>query len=78
MCQWRWIDFNNRILSVQETLCDATGERWRPKDHELRRLDIKEGFVEYLVQERERQEALGMLGPFVLPAGCCPRQYFIN
>lgn len=67
-CQWEWIDPKQRILTVRPTVAPS-GERWSPKDSEVRRLDIKEVFVEYLRAERKRQEQAGILGPFVLVAG---------
>jgi len=50
---------------------ELTGESWVPKDYEARRLDVKTDCIEYLKDERERQEKDDLLGPFVLPAGTC-------
>ena len=71
MCWLKWdaIDFNHGIISVRESRCEISGRTWLPKDHEVRRLDAKETFVNYLVDERKRQESLGILGQFIMPAG---------
>jgi site-specific recombinase XerD len=66
---WRAIEWDQRILNVQESVCERTGESWVPKDYEARRLDVKRECIDYLQAERQRQEEEGLLGPFVLPAG---------
>ena len=67
--KWDCIDFRRRIITIRETTCDLTGETWKPKDYEMRRLDIKEPCVAYLKAEQERQRKIDLLGPFVLPGG---------
>ena len=46
MCwaQWGWL--RGRILAVQRVR--ARGQSWTPKDHEARRLDVKDALVDYL------------------------------
>ncbi len=68
-CTWDWLDWRQRILHIGETTCQATGERWTPKTHERRALDVKADFMEYMRQEKKRQERTGLLNQFVLPAG---------
>ncbi len=67
-CQWQWLDVERRVLSVQAAV-SPTGQRWTPKDAELRVLDVKAPFVEFWQQEHHRQSKAGLLGPFVLVAG---------
>ena len=71
MCWLKWdcIDWDQRILSIQETVCEATGETWVPKDYEARRIDVKQACIDFLRQERQRQQEAGHLGPFLLLAG---------
>jgi integrase len=71
MCwlKWECIDWDLRILTIQESVCELTRETWVPKDYELRRIDVKQACIDYLSQERERQRAAGLDSPFVLPAG---------
>ena len=71
MCWLKWdaIDFEHGIVSIRETECEVTGRKWIPKNYEVRRLDVKDAFLRYLVEERKRQEGLGILGSFVMPAG---------
>ena len=71
MCWLRWeaIDWRNRIISIRESHCEETNRSWIPKDHEARRLDVKESCIHYLKDERKRQRKLGILGPFILPGG---------
>ncbi len=71
MCWLRWdaIDWGHRIVSIQATVCEETGEQWLPKDFERRRLDVKAALIEYLQGDRQRQEEAKLLGPFVLPGG---------
>ena len=71
MCWLKWeaVDWQHRILSIQATTCEETGEQWLPKDFERRRLDVKPALIEYLVEERRRQEEEKLLGPFVIPGG---------
>jgi site-specific recombinase XerD len=66
---WDWIDWRQRILHIGETKCEATGQRWTPKTHERRSLDVKAEFIDYMRQERKRQEGTGLGNQFVLPAG---------
>ena len=71
MCWLRWdaIDWKSRIVTVQEAVCEETGQKWIPKDYESRRLDVKEACIDFLLKERHRQTEAGVLGPFVLPGG---------
>ena len=71
MCWLKWssIDWENRIINVQESVCGLTGESWVPKDFEARRLGVKHECVDYLKEERQRQDDEDLLGPFILPAG---------
>jgi integrase len=63
------IDWEHRIINVQESVCELTGESWVPKDFEARRLGVKSECTDYLRGERERQRDSDLLGPFILPAG---------
>ena len=71
MCWLRWdaINWEDRIITVQESVCEESGQTWIPKDFEMRRLDVKQACIVYLQEERKRQEAADILGPFVLPGG---------
>ena len=71
MCWLRWdaIDWDNRIINVEEAVCDETRRVWIPKDYEARRIDIKQVFVDYLREEHDRQENEAILGPFIMPGG---------
>ncbi len=71
MCWLKWdcIDWDRRFITINESVCEVTGEVWTPKDHELRRLDIKQACMDFLHEEKERQEQEDLLGPFVLPGG---------
>lgn len=71
MCWLKWgaIDWHHRILNIQETVCEETGETWKPKDAERRRLDVKPALIEFLEGERRWQEEQKLLGPFVMPGG---------
>ena len=54
MCwaQWSWL--RGRILTVQRA--QARGQSWTPKDHEARRLDVKDAFVAYIDDVRHDGE----------------------
>jgi len=67
--KWDCIDWDQRVITIKESVCEMTGEVWTPKDHELRRLDVKQTCIDYLQEERERQEKEDLLGPFVMPGG---------
>ena len=71
MCWLKWdsIDWKKRIINVQETTCELTGESWEPKDYEARRIDVKEDCIDFLKEEQKRQKKAKLLGVFVLPAG---------
>lgn len=71
MCWLRWdaIDWQNRIISVRESICEETGRAWISKDYESRRLDVKSACIDYLREERERQGREEILGPFIMPGG---------
>ena len=66
-CKWNWFDESRGMLTVQPTNCELTGERWTPKDHEARILDVKQELLDYISLERKRQSDEGLLGAFVLP-----------
>lgn len=71
MCWLKWssIEWDSRIINIQESVCELTRETWVPKNYEARRVDVKKECIEYLKKDRKRQEAENILGPFVLPAG---------
>jgi len=71
MCWLRWdvIDWNHRIIPIQESICEETGEVWTPKTDEGRRLDVKTELVDYLRSEQERLKKENILSPFVMPGG---------
>ncbi len=71
MCwlKWNCIDWDNRILNIQEAVCEISGATWVPKDYETRRIDVKQACIDFLRQEQKRQRGGGNLSPFVLPAG---------
>ena len=66
---WDWIEWDRRVLHIIETECKITGERWVPKDFEMRAIDVKGELIEALRREHQRQEEAGLLNQFVLPAG---------
>ncbi|NKB67745.1 MAG: tyrosine-type recombinase/integrase [Candidatus Latescibacteria bacterium] len=66
---WEWVDWHHRIVNIGETTCKVNGQRWVPKSHEVRSLDVKLEFVDYLKEERDRQQGLDLYNQFVLPAG---------
>ncbi|MFA6110871.1 MAG: site-specific integrase [Candidatus Latescibacterota bacterium] len=78
MCWLKWdcLDLPNRIITIKQSVAEATGQTWVPKDHKLRRIDVKPACIDYLVEERDRQVATGLLGPFVLPGGGARRPGF--
>jgi integrase len=80
MCWLKWdaIDWNNRIISIRETICDETQRTWVPKDYEMRRLDVKQACIDYLAAERERQTKEEVLSPFVIPGGSKRRPQYRN
>lgn len=83
MCwfSWDWIDWRRRLVTIGETIYKGKQgriERWTPKDYELRVLDAKPSFFEYLRQERKRQEKAGLLNQFVLPAGNVRQPEFLG
>ncbi len=80
MCWLAWdaVDWQNRIITVRETTCKATGETWKPKDYESRRLDVKESVIGLLQEEKERQETEKIAGQFVLPGGNAKQPQYRN
>ena len=74
--QWDSVDWDRRVITIQESVCQLTGQVWTPKDHELRRLDVKPACLDYLREEKARQEKAGIVGPFVLPGGGSRRPSF--
>ena len=68
MCWLKWtsVDWDKRILNIQESVCELTGESWVPKDYETRRVDVKPACMDYLAAERQRQEREEVLGPFAI------------
>lgn len=71
MCwlKWKHIDWHHRILTIQQTTDPATKQTWKPKPCELRRIDIKQGAIDYLAAVRERQAEKGLVSEFVIPGG---------
>jgi site-specific recombinase XerD len=65
--KWEWLNWDRRTLAVQET--HHNHQRWVPKDYECRVLDIKTSCMEYLKEERQRQEGQDLLGTYLLPSG---------
>ena len=74
--QWTWLNSRRRVLSVQQSVCELTGETWIPKDQEARDLGVKEELVSYLAEEKKRLRIAELLGPFLLPAGGSRRSGF--
>ena len=64
---WTWLNPATKVLSVQKSVCAANGEEWIPKDYESRILGVKNDYVNYLLDERERQTSAGKICPFMLP-----------
>ena len=64
---WMWLNPATKVLSVQKSVCAVNGEEWIPKDYESRILGVKDDYVDYLRDERERQSAVGITCPFMLP-----------
>jgi integrase len=64
--RWDAIDWDQRIITIGESHCEMTGKTWVPKDREFRRLDVKQDFITYMEEERQRQTKEEILGPFVL------------
>ena len=71
MCWLKWtcIDWDKRIINIQESVCELTGATWVLKDYESRRIDVKQACIDYLKEEQERQQEVNNGSPFVLPAG---------
>ncbi len=68
--RWEWLDSKRRILTVRAVGSEEGEEAWSPKDDDqARRLDVKEGLVEWLGAERVRQQRAGLLGPYMVVAG---------
>ena len=67
--EWEAVNLESRSLAVRPTACRVNGEKWQPKDAEVRALDVKQAFADYLAEERARQEQEGILGQFILVAG---------
>ena len=65
--KWDAVDFDRRVIMVQETKREDTGQRWTPKDAELRSLGVKQELTDFLLAERRRQQKAGVLGVFVIP-----------
>ena len=80
MCWLRWeaIDWTNRIISIRQAPCEETGRTWTPKDHEMRRLDVKQACIDYLADERKRQEKEEISAAFVMPGGDRRRAHYRN
>lgn len=72
--QWAHIDWDRRVIHVQETICELTGIKWLPKDYEERAIDVKPRFIDMMRAEYERQEKNGLRGAFVIPAGTYKRR----
>ncbi|MCC7262045.1 MAG: tyrosine-type recombinase/integrase [Candidatus Latescibacteria bacterium] len=78
MCwlKWHGVDFDQRIITIKESVCEVTGQVWAPKDYEMRRIDVKPACIDYLAEEQQRQQEGELLGPFVLPGGGSRRPGF--
>ena len=57
------------MVRIQEVVCQKTGRRWVPKDFEKREVGVNAKLMPRLKAEYERQEALGILGQFIIPSG---------
>ena len=69
MLKWASVDLKSRIIEIKESISEAAGKEWVPKDSEFRRVDIKKDLADYLEREKLRQEREGILGDFILPSG---------
>ena len=78
MCWLKWdaIDWRSRIIEVKQSRCEETEQTWIPKDSEARRIDVKQGCIDYLQKEQSRQKRQGIIGPFVMPGGGGRRKHY--
>jgi integrase len=72
--QWTHIDWDRRVIHIQETICGLTKTKWLPKDYEERAIDVKPRYIALMRAEYERQEQAGLLGQFAIPAGSWKRR----
>jgi site-specific recombinase XerD len=77
-CQWHWLNSRRRRLEIQETVCVETGERWIPKDWEMRVIGVKTELVEFVADQKKWLKTNELLGPFMLPGGGARRSGFMN
>ena len=77
-CQWPWLNSRRRRLEIQETVCAETGERWIPKDWEMRVIGVKPELVEFVAEQKKWLRQRDRLGPFMLPGGGARRSGFMN
>ena len=77
-CQWSWLNSRRRLLEVQEAVCDETGERWIPKDWEMREIGVKPELVTFVAEQKKYLKQHDRLGPFMLPGGGARRPDFKN
>lgn len=64
--QWQHVDWDRRIIRIEESICQATGEKYIPKDYEVRWLDVKPECLKPLRQRRETLKKKDEFGMFVL------------
>jgi hypothetical protein len=66
---WDWTDWRHGAVRIEKTICDVNGREWLPKTHEARAIDVESEFIDYMKMEQKRQQELGLLNQFVIPAG---------
>jgi site-specific recombinase XerD len=59
-------------------VCVETGERWIPKDWEMRVIGVKTELVEFVADQKKWLKTNELLGPFMLPGGGARRSGFMN
>ena len=67
--KWSSIDWEHRVINVEESVCTVNGKKWIPKDGEARRIGVKEECISYLEAEKQRQETYHILSDFILSTG---------
>ena len=77
-CQWTWLNSNRRRIEIQETVCDETGQRWIPKDWEMRAIGVKSELVGFVAEQKKWLRKKDLLGPFMLPGGGARRSGYKN
>ena len=63
---------------IQETVCDETGQRWIPKDWEMRAIGVKSELVGFVAEQKKWLRKKDLLGPFMLPGGGARRSGYKN